>query len=230
MLLKMIVEYCQCVDDIPSVASDFLSRLIDLLKIFNSRTCQLVLGAGALELVGLKTISTRNLALASRCLQLVVFYIPLVRSHFEGKLVNKSITMLKHLDQILKDYQDHIDEISNKLVTIMESMVDQQLSRWEVKAPMPSACFRAICKQMAKLHEAIIEILPQNQVRNIFMRINQTFKKILSQQLNNLNVTNNGGPQHGLVTSDLMFYAGSFKALRGLEDLNQDMNDIWDKR
>ena len=30
---------------------------------------------------------------------------------------------------------------------------------------MPSACFRAICKQMAKLHEAIVDILPQEQVK-----------------------------------------------------------------
>ena len=30
---------------------------------------------------------------------------------------------------------------------------------------MPSSCFRAICKQMAKLHEAIIDILPQEQVK-----------------------------------------------------------------
>lgn len=35
--------------------------MIFLLQIFNSRTCQLVLGAGALQLVGLKTISTKNL-------------------------------------------------------------------------------------------------------------------------------------------------------------------------
>ena len=28
---------------------------------FNSRTCQLILGAGALQLVGLKTITTKNL-------------------------------------------------------------------------------------------------------------------------------------------------------------------------
>ena len=40
------------------IVTDFVSRL---LQIFNSRTCQLVLGAGALELVGLKTISTKNL-------------------------------------------------------------------------------------------------------------------------------------------------------------------------
>ena len=33
LLLKMIVEYCQCVDDIPSVAPDLLTRLVDLLKV-----------------------------------------------------------------------------------------------------------------------------------------------------------------------------------------------------
>jgi len=33
------------------------------LKMFNSRTCQLILGAGALHLVGLKNINTKNLGL-----------------------------------------------------------------------------------------------------------------------------------------------------------------------
>jgi len=44
---------------------------------------------------------------------------------------------------------------------------------------MPSSCFRAICKQMAKLHEAIIDILPQEQVKvdnqlfnNVFDHLN----------------------------------------------------------
>lgn len=33
LLLKMVVEYCQCVDDIPAVAPDLLTRLVDLLKV-----------------------------------------------------------------------------------------------------------------------------------------------------------------------------------------------------
>jgi len=41
-------------------------------------------------------------ALASRCLQLVVHYMPMVRQHFEGKLLNKHVNMLKHFDQISK--------------------------------------------------------------------------------------------------------------------------------
>ena len=33
MLIKMMVEYCQCVVDIPTAAPDLLTRLIDLLKV-----------------------------------------------------------------------------------------------------------------------------------------------------------------------------------------------------
>ena len=36
MLLKMVVEYCQCVDDIPSAAPELLNRLIELMKVFCS--------------------------------------------------------------------------------------------------------------------------------------------------------------------------------------------------
>ena len=33
MLVKMVVEYCQCVTDIPTAAPDLLTRLVDLLKV-----------------------------------------------------------------------------------------------------------------------------------------------------------------------------------------------------
>ena len=100
--LPQMFEYCKCVDDLPTAAPDLLTRLVELLKTFNSRTCQLVLGAGALPLVGLKTITSRNLALASRSLQLIARFIPLLRSHFEERLPSKHKTMVKHFDQALK--------------------------------------------------------------------------------------------------------------------------------
>lgn len=226
MLLKMMVEYCECVDDIPAAAQDILTRLIDLLKTFNSRTCQLVLGAGALQLVGLKTISTKNLALASRCLQLIVHYIPYVKDHFKPKLYNKK-HMLKHLDQITKDYLDHIEEISNKLVAIMEGLTESYVIKWDAKAPMPSSCFRSVCKQMTKFHEVIIDVLPQHQVKVIFQRIHKSFVNFLRQQLLTLNVTNDGGPQNGLVNADIVFYENNMKALKGVEDVIEGMQTVW---
>uniref|UniRef100_A0A663E8N4 Vacuolar protein sorting-associated protein 54 n=1 Tax=Aquila chrysaetos chrysaetos TaxID=223781 RepID=A0A663E8N4_AQUCH len=175
LLIRIILEYCQCVDNIPSITTDMLTRLSDLLKYFNSRSCQLVLGAGALQVVGLKTITTKNLALSSRCLQLIVHYIPIIRAHFEARLQPKQFSMLRHFDHITKDYHDHIAEISAKLVAIMDSLFDKLLSKYEVKAPVPSACFRNICKQMAKMHEAIYDLLPEEQTQvNVIFEIHVT--------------------------------------------------------
>ena len=41
-------------------------------------------------------------ALASRCLQLVVQYIPIIRAHFETKLQPKQYSVLRHFDHITK--------------------------------------------------------------------------------------------------------------------------------
>jgi len=104
--LPLMLEYCDCVNSLPTAAPDLLTRLVELLKTFNSRTCQLVLGAGALPLVGLKTISSRNLALASRSLQLVAFFIPFLKVHFEERLTAKQKTMVKHFDQAHKVHNE----------------------------------------------------------------------------------------------------------------------------
>uniref|UniRef100_H3CAL9 Vacuolar protein sorting-associated protein 54 n=1 Tax=Tetraodon nigroviridis TaxID=99883 RepID=H3CAL9_TETNG len=232
LLIRIFLEYCQCVNDIPSIATDMLTRLADLLKHFNSRSCQLVLGAGALQVVGLKTITTKNLvALASRCLQLVVYYIPIIRTHFETKLQPKQFSVLRHFDHITKDYNDHIAEISAKLVAIMDSLFEKVLSKYEVKAPMPSLCFRNVCKQMAKMHEAIYELLPEEQTQQmLFLRINASFKMHLKRQLARLGVVNDGGPQHGLVVVDVAFYTENLQALRSLEGLDLNMGEIWEQK
>lgn len=230
LLIRIILEYCQCVDNIPSVTTDMLTRLTDLLKYFNSRSCQLVLGAGALQVVGLKTITTKNLALSSRCLQLIVHYIPVIRAHFEARLPPKQWSMLRHFDHITKDYHDHIAEISAKLVAIMDSLFDKLLSKYEVKAPVPSPCFRNICKQMTKMHEAIFDLLPEEQTQMLFLRINASYKLHLKKQLSHLNVINDGGPQNGLVTADVAFYTGNLQALKGLKDLDLNMAEIWEQK
>ncbi|KAM3624646.1 uncharacterized protein V6R79_026032 [Siganus canaliculatus] len=230
LLIRIFLEYCQCVNDIPSITTDMLTRLSDLLKHFNSRSCQLVLGAGALQVVGLKTITTKNLALASRCLQLVVHYIPIIRTHFETKLQPKQFSVLRHFDHITKDYNDHIAEISAKLVAIMDSLFEKVLSKYEVKAPMPSACFRNVCKQIAKMHEAIYELLPEEQTQMLFLRINASFKMHLKRQLARLGVVNDGGPQHGLVVVDVAFYTENVQVLKSLERLDLNMAEIWEQK
>uniref|UniRef100_A0A0B6ZMW3 Uncharacterized protein n=2 Tax=Arion vulgaris TaxID=1028688 RepID=A0A0B6ZMW3_9EUPU len=95
---------------------------------------------------------------------------------------------------------------------------------------MPSQCFRTICKQLAKLHEALVGILPLPQIRRLFERMNEVFMRLLGRRLVLLGVRNDGAPQCALVISDLVFYSGSFNTLKGLEGLVNNTNAVWDIR
>lgn len=66
ILITLISEYCVCSYNLQLLAPVIGRNLAELLRTFNSRSCQLVLGAGALKTAGLKTITSTNLALASR--------------------------------------------------------------------------------------------------------------------------------------------------------------------
>ncbi|KAG8584107.1 hypothetical protein GDO81_008685 [Engystomops pustulosus] len=195
LILINNLEYCSCVDDIPSIPTE----------------CSPV-------------------SLSSRCLQLIVHYIPIIRAHFEARMQPKQYSMLRQFDHITKDYNDHIAEISAKLVSIMDSLFEKLLSKYEVKAPVPSMCFRNICKQMAKMHEAIYDLLPEEQTQSLFLRINTSCRRHLKNQLCHLNVTNDGGPQHGMVAADIAFYTGNVQALKGLKDLDLNMGEIWEQK
>jgi vacuolar protein sorting-associated protein 54 len=77
-VLGMVVEYLTLMVNLPSLDMECMSRLVEFLKVsflpyiflkllnnigqaFNSRTCQVVLGAGAMRSAGLRNITARHL-------------------------------------------------------------------------------------------------------------------------------------------------------------------------
>lgn len=163
MLIRLIIEYCVCAKDLPLLAPVIGRNVSELLRTFNSRSCQLVLGAGALKTAGLKTITSTNLALASRALQLVLWMIPHVRAHFTGL----SGDPLDSMDGVERDIGHHIQQLETKILSIMNMLLSEQLNEWDAKPPVPSNAFRNVSRQLVKLHEAVSPILPEEQV-NIF--------------------------------------------------------------
>ncbi|MCP9264488.1 hypothetical protein DINM_022584 [Dirofilaria immitis] len=133
ILLQIIAQYCDALAVFPEHASELLMCLVELLKNYNSRSCQLILGAGALQLIGLKSISVRHLALSSRCLQLILRFVPFIRVAFQEKLPTDKQPLLRHVDQLVRDYNDHAQEIVNKLITVIDHHLVTQLQAWNVK-------------------------------------------------------------------------------------------------
>ena len=63
ILLKMLSEYVDMNDSLPALSSEIVHRVVEILKFFNTRTCQLVLGAGAMQVLCLDTIYVVNIML-----------------------------------------------------------------------------------------------------------------------------------------------------------------------
>jgi vacuolar protein sorting-associated protein 54 len=59
--LNLLADYERLVRALPTLTTDAMSRTVEFLKAFNSRTCQVVLGAGAMRSAGLKNITAKHL-------------------------------------------------------------------------------------------------------------------------------------------------------------------------
>ncbi|KAF2345262.1 Transposase Tc1-like [Trinorchestia longiramus] len=107
VVVRLMVEYVECATTLNMAAQSLLSNLADLLRRFNSETCshcrpRLLLEAGAVSAGSLRTINARHLALAHRCLHLVLTLLPYLLHHF--LLLVKTPTVEKTISQVLLPY------------------------------------------------------------------------------------------------------------------------------
>lgn len=118
--LVLLVDYLRVVQNLSTLTTDTMSRVIEFLKAFNSRTCQVVLGAGAMRSAGLKNITAKHLgkrshmrllavtrlnmgyfiALASQSLSIMITLVPYVREMFRRHLSPKQAVMLVEFDKL----------------------------------------------------------------------------------------------------------------------------------
>ncbi|CAG0887017.1 unnamed protein product [Darwinula stevensoni] len=217
LLVKIMSSYSVYAKHCQFLTPDLLSRLTELLQFYNSRVCQLLLGAEARTRAGLRSITARHLALGWRSLQLIQSLIPYFQKHFLPLLAsaNKSNPFSqKHLDLVNRDFKAHSEQLSSKLVSILTSTFEIQLKQWEPKPPVPSNTFRSICKQLAKFHEAVEDVLPTLQVKELLLKIHEDFSQKCRWHLNRLGLASDGGPQHALVTAELTFYMQQLQGLK----------------
>lgn len=84
MLVDIVSEYC--VHALELKGEGLLRHLSELLVQFNARCYRLMLAGEAVsERTGLRKITSTNLALLLRALQLVLWLIPHVNLHFQGR-------------------------------------------------------------------------------------------------------------------------------------------------
>ncbi|KAF2455449.1 Vps54-like protein-domain-containing protein [Lineolata rhizophorae] len=156
---------------IPSITTDVSTVLVDYLKLYNSRSCQLILGAGARS-AGLKNINTKHLALASQSLSFIVALIPYLRE-FARRHSPPNHHSLTEFDKVKRLYQDHQVSIHDKLIDIMSSRTTAHINAMK-KIDFDKATEQQISPHMetltndtSVLHRVLNRHLPEISVRLI---------------------------------------------------------------
>jgi len=188
-VLAQVVEYLKVVVNLSLLTTEAVGKVIEFLKAFNSRTCQVVLGAGAMRSAGLKNITAKHLALASQSLSIMVALIPYIRETFRRHLNPKQAVMLVEFDKLKRDYQEHQNEIHAKLIAIMGDRLSVhckglQEVDWEAVPPKsgPNGYMEVLVKETVTLHKVLSKYLPPQIVELIMTQVFAAINHRLSEE------------------------------------------------
>lgn len=230
ILLKMLSEYVDISRNLPALSSEVIHRVVELLKMFNTRTCQLVLGAGAMQVSGLKSITSKHLALASQIISFIYAIMPEIRGVLFLKVPDsRKGLLLLEIERVAQDYKVHRDEIHSKLVQIMRERLlinlrklPQIVENWnapEDNDPQPSQFAKAVTKEVTYLHRILSQTLLENDVQAIFRQVVQIFHSHLFEEFSKLDI--NTPQARSRLYRDVQIILGCIRKLPS-DDSNSD--------
>lgn len=133
-LLHGLGRFMTLLANLPRLAPDLSASMTDYIRLFTSRTNQLVLFAGATKSAGLERINTKHLALASRVLGFASALLPYVREFVRRKATSAGLpgvgsapgtasvqSLMASFDSVRKGTVNNQLSVHEKLVSIMSA-------------------------------------------------------------------------------------------------------------
>lgn len=184
LLIEKVISNLSCAAYFQSLSTTLIPKIAELLRLFNTRTQSLVLGAGAIHSSArLKSINAKHLALVTQCLELVITLIPHVRAGLMSLLPNKNQhVLLEEIDKTQKDMMEHNERVLSKFVSIIGGIVEHglapKISKTNFDVTAASKDKVVLCPFMEgiaintkKMHQVLSALLPEEHLQDVFCRI-----------------------------------------------------------
>ncbi|KAL7490244.1 hypothetical protein ACHAW6_015999 [Cyclotella cf. meneghiniana] len=191
LLLEMVLDDVACAAHFQTLATNVVGKVAELFRLFNTRSTQLVLGAGAIHSAArLKSINAKHLSIVTQCIALILAVLPHIRAALMAQLPAKQHALLSDLDKIKQDYYEHNEKILGKLVSIIGGVVEHSLA---AKIPQTdfdtmastiplragdgesiiecSPFIDSVVSNTKKMHQVLNVMLPPELLRDVFSRI-----------------------------------------------------------
>ncbi len=186
VVLRGIERFEILLSSIPSMTSEISTSLCDYIKLFNSRLCQLILGAGAMHSAGLKNINTKHLAIASQTLSFIIAILPYIRECARRRIstaTNKaSIGEFDNVKRLLHDQQTSIHEKLTDILAGRATVHMRSLKKieWDSEAEATknvSTSMESLTKDTVTMHKVINKYLSEMQVRMIMAPVFESYRE-----------------------------------------------------
>ncbi|KAI8336713.1 Vps54-like protein-domain-containing protein [Chlamydoabsidia padenii] len=231
LIIKLFEDYLQCVVNLDGMATDIMQKLMELLKMFNSRVCQVILGAGAMRSAGLKNISAKHLALASQSVGVMIALTPSLKDCVGRYMPAKHMVLLSEFDRVGNDFKGHQQEIHVKLVSIMNERFSihikaMQVIQWDIDdttGKQANIYMETLVKETMTLHKVLSKYLPSKDLQFIMVQVFQSFTTKLSEVVDQTTINTDQGKARLL--KDVTYFTRRLSSLQGIEGPSREVLD-----
>ncbi|KAJ5089029.1 Vacuolar protein sorting-associated protein 54 [Penicillium argentinense] len=228
-MMRSMEEFEFLMANIPSMIQDIAPQLLEILKQFNSRSAQLILGAGATRSAGLKNITTKHLALSSQALSFVIALMPYVREFVRRH--GQSNQVMAEFDKVKRLCQEHQNQIHEKLVDIMTSRSSVHVNAmkkvdWDGEGDSTGVhpFMETLAKETGTLHRVLSKHLPEIAVDMIMVPVFNSYRDQWAKAFEEADVHTEGGKKR--MRSDIEHLKTKLNKIDGSEELANKLLEI----
>jgi vacuolar protein sorting-associated protein 54 len=173
--VKVLTEYLQFVDRVPTFVPEVLNRVVEYSQGFNTKLCVSIVGGAAVQSGVLKSITAKHLTLAEQSLGFVVALLVHVKDMMAKYLSGRQAVLLKEFDRVISDYRANLQEVHMRMVSIMEERLKahcETLRETPLNDPVedlrslePNVYMKSLVKETQKMHKIMTRSLHPEVVK-----------------------------------------------------------------
>mmetsp|Transcript_24925 Transcript_24925/g.78020 ORF Transcript_24925/g.78020 Transcript_24925/m.78020 type:complete len:674 (-) Transcript_24925:73-2094(-) len=191
LLLEMSTDLLSILAIFPALVVDVLQRLLELVKLYNTRSYHLVLlGEATQSAAKLTSIRAKHLALSSQSLHLVTHVLPHVRAALLGHLPQQRRALLSQLDKVTQEVSEHHTSILSKLVSmvfdVFQAHRDTLRARnWDTASNQsnPNLFLNYGLEANRNMRGVLAKVLPPEQTQEVLTRVSDAVIRLVRESL-----------------------------------------------
>ena len=205
-LVQVMGQYLLFLKSVPELASEAAHRVLDALRLFNARSCDMVLGGRAVEVAGIRAVSLSHLGHAHQAVLASSLLVPGLVAHFQAALprLHQQI-VLPQFQRFAADLEKHragiqgrmVEKMNERLMANMAALVGLSETWGQARGGIaagtgagstfqPSQFARTVSKQVSGFQEVLIAVLREDELQAVSCGLVNAFCVPLAERVQGL--------------------------------------------